>query len=250
MKKAIILVLICCTFPLFAGHHTPGEHGEGFHISVGGRITSLWDFGDADLFLGLRANKPLDDYLQSELTLGGVYRFHPNFKAGVFYHLNTGLRHDDDWILKDDWVWADTSLRFENSLSVEATPRWLLDDLLGIDLLFRLKGSYHINFFNLHQSLSFQPELTYFHLVDREPVFNLSGSYGAYIPLNFSRVLFYRQSAYINLIQHFSQQIKLEYRLSYNVHTWTEGKESIEKGDSYVFDDNELSFSLGLLLFP
>jgi hypothetical protein len=250
MRKNILILLLCLSLPSFTSDHTPGGDGEAFHMSLGGRVSSLWDFGDLDLFLGLEGNYPFEDFLQTELTTGLVYRFHPNFKAGVFYHLSTGQRHDDDWIVDDGWVWADTSLRFENSMSVEASPRWLLDEWLGIDLLFGFKGAYHINFFNSQQTLSLRPEFTYFHLVDREPVFNLSASYGAYIPINFSRVLFYQQSAYLNLIQHLNQNVKAEYRVSYNRSTWTEGKESKANGDRYIVDDNELSLRFGLLFFP
>lgn len=250
MRRIILLLLVTAGLPVFAGHHTPGEHGDAGHIALAARIASLFDFDDMDVFLGIEGNKPLDDYIQTELTAGFIYRLHPNLKAGVFYHLNTGLRHDDDWILTDDWVWADSSTRFEHSISVELAPRWLLREMLGLDSVFSLKTAYHLNFFNFQQTVSFRPEFTYFHLVDREPVFNLSASYGAYVPLNFGRLPFYKQAAYLNMIQHVNDLVKLEYRVSYNLSTWIEGEESIANGQRYDFTDTELQFQIGLLLFP
>ena len=73
-----------------------------------------------------------------------------------------------------------------------------------------LKNRYFFNTWNLQQTLMVRPGLTYIHLRDREPVFNLGLQYGLYFPLNFSDALIYEHDPYLSFIYHLNEQVKLE----------------------------------------
>jgi hypothetical protein len=62
----------------------------------------------------------------------------------------------------------------------------------GKNWVFMLKGRFLYNTFNSEMSVLARPELTYFLIVDRVPVLNVTASYEMYFPLNFGSTVLYQ----------------------------------------------------------
>lgn len=145
------------------------------------------------------------------LTLGTYYRIHENVKAGAFYRVQQGARHDEDWGVRydGDLKRENTTDRTEQVLIADLTPRFLFDFLPGEDWVFALKNRYHFNLYNTNQSLLLRPQLTYFRIRNRQPVVNVTGAYGIYLALNFSDQLVYEHTPYLDVIYHLTDVTKL-----------------------------------------
>jgi hypothetical protein len=134
-------------------------------------------------------------------------------------------------------------------LILDASPRFLLPFLPGRDWVLQVKSRYLLNFWNLQQSLLLRPELTWFRIVDRRPVLNLSLAYGLYFPLNFGETLIYEHGPYLALLYHVSPAIQLELSASYPVRIWTTSPDVITAGETpYQKALGRLELGLGLLL--
>ena len=251
MKKlqACLLVLLGAVWvvPVGAEHIPSAEAGA---VELHGRSAVLVDtrsfdgllelsgrLGASDLELGYRA-----------LTVGGYYRPHRNLKVGLFYRLQAGARHDDDWIeVSGGWEWQDTRERIEQVLMVDVSPRVELGFLPGANWVGMLKGRYLINTFNREQSILLRPGLTYFLLVDRRPLFNFSFNYGLYFPLNFGTTLVYEQAPYLSALYHLGEHVKLELTGSYRSVVWSSSRDSLAVGDSYQVRSGSFGVGLGVL---
>ena len=132
-----------------------------------------------------------------------------------------------DWL----WEWRDTSDRLEQVLILDVSPRFLLPFLPGRDWVLQVKSRYLLNFWNLQHSLLLRPELTWFRIVDRRPVLNLSLAYGLYFPLNFGETLIYEHGPYLALLYHVSPAIQLELSASYPVRIWTTSPDVLTAGE-------------------
>lgn len=90
--------------------------------------TSLRAFGKAGRYDALGDLTLRSDRGEKALTLGGYRRVHHNLKLGLFYRLQQGARHDDDWRRRSPrstvWEWDDTRRRSEHVLILDATPRF------------------------------------------------------------------------------------------------------------------------------
>jgi hypothetical protein len=171
------------------------------------------------------------------LTLGSYYRFHENVKAGAFYRVQQGARHDEDWDVRydGDLKREKTTDRTEHVLIGDVTPRFLFDFLPGEDWVFAVKNRYHFNTYNSNQSLLIRPQLTYFWVENREPVLNVTGAYGVYLALNFSDQLVYEHTPYVDVIYHLTDATKLNAGAAYKtVHYAAEA-------DSNRWDDSDYS---------
>jgi hypothetical protein len=177
------------------------------------------------------------EFRRRALTLGSYYRVHDNVKVGAFYRLQAGVRHDDDWIEDDpdEWVWRDTTDRFENVLIGDVSPRFLVPWLPGEDWVFMVKNRYFFNTFNGHQSLLVRPGFTYFHLRDREPVFNVNLAYGVYFSLNFGETVIYEQAIYLSGLYHVNETWKIELGASYERTTWTTSQDAQDERDDWEY---------------
>ncbi|HTP58389.1 MAG TPA: hypothetical protein VMM82_05685, partial [Spirochaetia bacterium] len=139
------------------------------------------------------------------LTLGGYYRLLKNLKVGAFYRLQAGVRHDDDWGSNPTplpWSWAATAGRLENELMADVSPRFLLDFLPGRSWVLMLKGRYIYNTFENQQSIMVRPELTFFWLVDRQPLLDFQAAYEIYFPLNFGGTAIYESYPWLGVHYH------------------------------------------------
>jgi hypothetical protein len=210
-----LTLLILLAAPASASDHLPGDGAPeipAFGYEGGVHTRVFVDFGDLDAMAAYVATYESDrNALAQALTLGGYYRVHRNLKLGAFYRLGLGQRHDDDWIeANSTWIWRNTALRPEHTAIVDVTPRMLLRFLPGEDWVFAFKARYEITAysesgtFEMHQTALLRPGLTWFWIVDREPVLNVALNYATYLSLDFGRTWWYRHGPYLNVAYHVS----------------------------------------------
>ena len=256
MKKLWVLITLCAasvSLPAHADHHVP-EAASGTATSIvelDGRVALMLTIERFNPLLEIHARLEDRDleFRYRSLTLGSYYRIHSNIKLGLFYRLQQGARHDDDWInLNPGWAWADTRERFENVLIFDFSPRFLLDFLPGWNWVLMLKSRYLFNTFNLHHSILLRPGLTFFLLHDREPLFNFSFNYSLYFALNFGNTPVYEHWPYLTVLFHLSPNIKLELTGSYRSVIWSTSQDIKDTGAAgYSINYNAFSVGLGVL---
>jgi len=181
------------------------------------------------------------------LTLGGYYRLFKNLKVGAFYRLQAGVRHDDDWTNLTPllWSWATTTGRLENELIADVSPRFLLPFLPGRSWVIMLKGRYVYNTFENQQSIMVRPELTYFWLVDRQPLFDFQAAYEMYFPLNFGTTTIYESYPWLGIHYHLTPEVMLELAGSYKSTVWSSSQDWLAAGNSPY----QVTYSRWLLTF-
>jgi hypothetical protein len=191
------------------------------------------------------------EFRYRSLTAGAYFRLLKNLKAGAFYRLQQGARHDDDWIEPSVgvWEWVDSRSRTEQVLILDLSPRFLLDFLPGRNWVFAVKNRYHYNTFNDQQSILIRPGLTYFLVRSREPVLNLSLNYGFYIPLNFGETFLYEHTPYLSALYHLNRNIKLELSAAYKTVIWSSSEDSLANWDTYAVPNRSFVVGFGVL-FP
>lgn len=229
--------------------HVPTSPTGGLEVEGFARL--FLEAGDFDLFgeaLGRWGTDSAVDLPYRSLTLGSYYRVHENVKVGAFYRMQASALHDDDWIALGggEWAWRDVGSRYEHELMLDLSPRLLLDFLPGESWVFMLKNRYMVNFTVGHQSVMTRPTLTYFFLRERQPLFNISAAYALYFPLNFSDALLYQHWPYLELLYHFSPEIKLDLRLSRRVVTWTDSADFQEAHPEADYSHSYTPLSLGV----
>lgn len=248
MKK-IIVILLLISATLYGDHHIPEFSFQADEsLFIGTRSTIIYNLDDWDLLLNFQGKINLALRGNENLNLGFYYRFLKNLKAGLFYSLEIGARHDDDWInLNGEWLWVNSSTRAEHSLMADISPRFLLSFLPGRNWVINFKTRYFYNFYNNHQKIYLNPELSYFWLINRQPVLNTSLAYGLYFPLNFSEALIYKQGPYLNILYHLNDILKLEFQSDLSLTSWTSGVESAAQGEHYTVNEWQLIFRFGLV---
>lgn len=222
MKKFIVLIFLYFVVnSLWGSHHTATSLNEPF-AEPGLRLAFITEKGDFDFLFDLNGSSQGEGSYYHSLSAGAYYRLHRNLKAGIFYMTQAGARHDEDWVEEDgDWSWKDTDSRYEQILTGDFSPRFLIAWLPGKNSVFTLKNRYSHNFTNGQQSYMLLPGLTWFYIRDRSPVYNINVGYGLYFPLNYSDSLVYRQGPWLSGIYHFSAKMKLEITGNYLITNWT-----------------------------
>jgi hypothetical protein len=216
-----------------------------------GRTAVLLDLGKVDPLIELQAR--LEDvnseFRYRAVTLGSYYRFLRNLKAGLFYRIQQGARHDNDWIdLNPGWAWQDTRFRTEHLFILDLSPRFLLGFLPGESWVLMLKSRYIYNTFNANQTFLLRPGLTYFLVRNREPLLNFSLNYGLYVPLNFGSTFIYEHEPYLSVLYHVSPDLKLELNGVYRSVVWSTSQDVVESGESgYRVNFNALIVGLGIV---
>jgi hypothetical protein len=227
-----------------ASHHLPNEadpvipetafevHTHGRVFGSVGEITGMFEYNG-------RFEGPQREFRYLGFTAGGYYRVQKNLKLGLFYRLQMGARHDDDWIEEGTaWLWADTRDRPESVVIIDATPRFLLDFLPGEDWVLSVKSRYEYNFYNGQQSLLVRPGLTWFWIEDREPILNVSAQYAAYLSLNFGSSPWYRLGPYLNLLYHVTPALQLDASVSRQRVYWSESASFIADFGTTPYEEN------------
>jgi len=203
--------------------HFPSIPADGFEIQGHSRFFYYRDeISTMVEYIG-RFEEPDLDFGYQSLTLGGYYRLHENVKAGAFYRVQAGARHDDDWVdTSPGWEWTDTSDRFEHLAILDLTPRFLVEFLPGANWVAAVKNRYAYNFFNGQQTLLVRPGLTWFWVVDREPVLNVSAQYATYFSLNFGDRAWYQHGPYLNVLYHVLPWLQIDASVAYQAVYWSE----------------------------
>ncbi len=252
MKKSFFFLTIAVLWnlSLSADHHTAGSLEES-PFNTGTRLMFLGDLGKVDLTAEVLGSYRGDDPFRLSLTTGGYYRIHKNLKAGVFHTLQQGVLHDEDWEVSDgEWSWADISGRYEQVLTADLTPRFLLPGIPGRNWVFALKNRYGYNFYNEQQTYLLQPGLTWFLMKNRSPLISANGSYGFYFPLNFSESILYKQGPWVSIIYHMNPTLKLELRGSYLRTNWTVRKPDGTEWEKISVETDSWEVLLGLIWTP
>ncbi len=242
----LILVLLAAA-PLISEHVPSARTGE---LDYQFRLNLSKDYGKLEPVAEVSGRLEEGEFQYRALLAGAYYRLHKNLKIGSFYTLLAGARHDDDWAGDPSgWWWEKTTDRPEHLLSLDVSPRFLLSSLPGENWVFMLKNRYIFNTYNGHQTLMIRPGITYVHIQDREPVFNIGFQYGVYLPLNFSEVLIYEHDPYLNLVYHLNRRIKLELFGAWRFRTWSTSEDVAAAGESgYRVQDRIFILGTGIII--
>lgn len=250
------MLLIAAAVIVVGAAAAPAEHvpePSGGFIEFENRTSLLLDLGRLDplVELGGRFEEENLEFRYRSLTAGAYIRVLKNLKAGAFYRVQQGARHDDDWIEPSigEWEWDDSRNRTEQVLILDVSPRFLLDFLPGQNWVFTVKNRYRYNAFNGQHSLLVRPGLTYFLLRSREPLLNFSLNYGMYVPLNFGETFLYEHGPYLSVLYHLNRNVKLELTSAYRTVIWSTSDDSWANGDTYAVANRSFVVGFGAL-FP
>ena len=201
-----------------------------------------------------------NEFRYRAVTLGTYVRPLDNLKVGLFYRLQAGVRHDDDWVEGDTpgtWLWADTTGRLEHELIADISPRFLLPFLPGKDWVLMLKTRYMLSSYGpLEQTIMLRPTLTWFLMVDREPLISLALAYGLYFRLDttdLAATVLYQHTPYFELLWHLGPTLKLELTGAYKTVRWSASQELLSSGetippDFYPVSYRAIQIGLGVLV--
>ena len=254
--KTTRVLLIAAAVTVVAALGVPADHipvaSDGF-LELESRTSLLMDLGRFDPLVELEGRFEDTDleFRYRSLTAGAYFRLLKNLKAGAFYRLQQGARHDDDWIEPSPgvWEWVDSRDRTEQVLILDVSPRFLLDFLPGKNWVFAVKNRYQYNIYNGQHSLLVRPGLTYFLLRNREPLLNFSLNYGLYIPLNFGETFLYEHEPYLSVLYHLNRNVKLELSGTYKTVIWSSSEDSLANWDTYTVPNRSFVVGFGVL-FP
>jgi hypothetical protein len=250
LSLALILGLIEVALPVFADNAPVPPNGI---LELEGHTSVILQTGGFDFLADVTGR--LEDagltFQYRAVTLGAYYRPITNLKVGVFDRLQAGVRHDDDWVSSPNplpWSWRSTTGRLENELMLDASPRFLLDFLPGRSWVLMLKGRYIYNTYENQMSVMVRPELTFFWLVDREPLVDFQAAYEAYFPLNFGTTLIYESYPWLGIHYHLASEVMLELAGSFKTTVWSSSQQWLAAGNSpYQITYSRWLVSFGVL---
>ena len=181
-----------------------------------------------------------------DFKLGLRARIHKNVKISAYYQRSYGLRHQNDWIVKDGkWHWIDSSDRGENIFGTSIS----LKELVSLNIL-EFKTSIERNFKNNHNTLKLRPGITHIFLNDGSPFINIFLQYEAYFPLNYHDELIYKKGIYSGVLYHWRKNIKPGLFFKVTESTWSNSDTAISKGvEAYKVKDRNSSIGLTLNLY-
>ena len=246
MVVLALIVLLNVAVTLAADRHVPPSPDTRIELET--HVRGFWRFGEWEPMISVdgRAEDQFD-VLYRSLTLGAYYRLHRNLKVGGFYRVQQGARHDDDWVATNDsFEWENTDSRTEHVFFADVSPRFLLDMLPGETWVLMLKNRYFYNTFNQQQWLSLRPGLTWFWVVDREPLLNIAANYEFYVPLNFAETLLYGHGPYLNVLYHFSPVVKLDATVARRTRIWSTSEDVQDDPGHGDYEKKIRSWLLGL----
>jgi hypothetical protein len=210
IKNLFLLLFLVSIFSksIFADPSPPNSYNTG-----ASGFTTLRIFqknNDFNFLLeGVQSTKT-DGRIYSEATLGTKYRVHRNLKVGLLVSEKWGLRHDDDWQVKNGrWFWVKPNKRAEFETLLELSPRFKASFLPGRNWIFEGRLTGKRNFHAGENTLIARPGLTYFHFGDEGPLFNLFFQYEVHIPLNYGHKTIRENWVYMGGIYHLSDHFSL-----------------------------------------
>ena len=184
-------------------------------------------FGRAGVF------EPLADWTQRwqyadlrpfrALTLGSYARVERHFKLGLFYRLQYGARHNDDWLRDGQglWFWRDAARRLEHVLILDATPRAQLGFLPGGAWVGSIKARFEHNFFNGQDILSLEPELAWFWMNGLEPRATIFLRQQTEFALNFGERNVWQRWWYLAALWHAAPSISMGPSIALRDEVWS-----------------------------
>lgn len=197
-----------------AGGRRPEYEASARVLGRAGILEPLADLTERWQYEGLRQFR--------SLSLGSYARVHPNLKLGVFYRVQTGARHDDDWVQDGPgrWSWRGTTNRPENVAVLDATPRANLPFLPG-KWVGSLKLRYEHDFFNNQNTMKVEPELAWFWLDGLTARATVFLRHGTYIPVNFGQGSFYERWWYLAGLWHATPSVSFGPSVALRDELWT-----------------------------
>lgn len=144
------------------------------------------------------------------IAVGAYARSSRRIKLGMFWRVQYGARHDDDWVREapGHWVWRDTTRRPEHVLVLDATPRAQLTFLPG-RWTASLKLRWEHNTFNQEGTAKFEPELAWFWMDGMAPRATVFLRHGTYLPLNFGGRRVYERWWYLAGLWHPTPEVSV-----------------------------------------
>ncbi|MCA1755157.1 MAG: hypothetical protein LC641_10745 [Spirochaeta sp.] len=251
LKRQVVCAAVGALMLMTAGVAAASVHvppSPGSSLGFESHLRGFWHINNWNplLSLGFRAEDDLDQLYKS-LTLGSYYRLHPNLKVGAFYRLQQGARHDDDWVASgSSFTWEDSTWRTEHVFYGDISPRFLLPWMPGRDWVFLLKARYFYSTYNQHQWFQVRPGLTYFWIVDRKPVLNVSLQYEWYLPLNFSESTIYAHWPYFTVLYHLTPEIGIDASLGYRTLNWSTSEDVSDDPDHGDYSKRVRTWMIGL----
>lgn len=205
-----------------------------------GILEPLADMQERWEFEGLRPYRAL--------TLGAYARAHRNLKLGLFYRVQKGARHDDDWMVGNpgEWFWRDTQNRPENLIVLDATPRVKL----GGPFTAALKVRYERNFFNNQSSVKLEPELAWFWLDGLNPKATVFLRHSTYLPLNFGEGSYYERWWYLAGLWHLDDTMSVGPSVAFRDAQWSTSSDfrRASGGGSYRITRRSVVWGLTLVV--
>jgi hypothetical protein len=198
-----------------SANHLPGGGGGAAPQPVvpGGRIAEYEN--NARFAMKLGSFEPVADFSlrwKEEtgapfrwFSAGGYWRAHKNLKIGALYRVQSGARHNDDWVESPTggWGWRDTSRRSEHLWIVDVSPRILLDFIPGgEDWMLSSKIQYQRNTYFREQTLRLIPEISWIWMdgLDPRATFALRNEFN--FGLNFGEHSLYERWTYLIALWH------------------------------------------------
>jgi hypothetical protein len=254
MKSRVFLALFLASSAAALAQHIPTFKQD--LLDLQGRTQLIADFGSFDVLAEVLGQYRVDENALGlhAVTLGGYYRALANLKIGAFYRLQAGARHDasvvEDAARPAGWGWADTSSLPESILMLDASPRFLLPFLPGGNWVLMLKGRFIYSTYENEMSILARPELTWFWMLDRLPLLNVSVSYEMYFPLNFGSTLIYQSYPWLSLLWHVTPDWGIELAGAYKRTIWSTSPNlpAADGWTAYTSAVNSWVVSLGVVI--
>lgn len=221
MTKIIIFFLLSTV--VFAHDHIPHDdpHDTDYELNLR-YIKKLNPFS---YITDLKIRQQFQERKHLNLRTGYLKRFNKNFKYGAFLELQTGNRHDNDWIAKGyDWVWYNSDNRVELLTTGDITYR----KRVARKLVFEIKNRLSYNTFNENTFARIRPGLNYF-IIDKykTPLWNILLQYEYYHPFNYGNTTPYEQWIYLSTLYHQTAYFKWGPMISHKKIHW-EASESFK----------------------
>lgn len=244
----MIKVYLLCNLIIFIAYsfeNTPKREEQVSELSLIARIFKSFP---SYKIMGEYESGHLYQNKDYRLIKTGAYFLNKNAQQwGAFISNVEGLRHDDDWILKNGkWRWRDTSSRNETIANLSYSKRFRAS--IFSDIVYEIRSDFQYNFFNDQQVVILKPSVFYFFLKNGVPLWSLNFSPLGYFPLNFSNYSLYKYGIYSSFLYHYKKSIILGISHKYRIERWSESKDFriTNMGKSYIAKNivNHLSLSL------
>jgi hypothetical protein len=245
MNNLIVLVLCLSSQIVFAHDHAPyteTHSGQIFNAVILNKISRVQT--KIEVMNGTRYK----DRNSSKLLVGSYYRFDGKQRLGLFYSQQKGLRHSEDWDLKNSkWFWKDTSQRTEELYDITYTKKIRH---IGKPLIYNLNSTYQINKNFGFSTLILKPGIQYFFQRDGLIKYSLKLDLPLYFAMNYDDENLYKKGLYLAAIYHYSKIMSFAITANYLEETWVESSiaDKIEPNEPYTVTETIQTVGFNLIL--